>query len=198
MDIRKAIFRMDGLVQPHFCEEAVKFIDFENKEQMGVGSFEQNRIDDQIRNVEGFSLNDNLDKNCPDLRQVVSKKILFLKIKEVLKVPFMNYGIRFKNLDQKSFLNQVDCLKYGVNGKYDLHVDRGHDSQQRNLTCIINLNDDYEGGEFVFFNPETNEEYFKEKLGKGSIIIFPSNFLFPHSVKPITKGTRYSFVCWLS
>jgi len=31
----------------------------------------------------------------------------------------------------------------------------------------------------------------------GEMIIFPSNFLFPHEIKPIKKGTRYSFVSWV-
>ena len=28
------------------------------------------------------------------------------------------------------------------------------------------------------------------------LIIWPSNFLFPHSVLPVTKGLRYSVVAW--
>ena len=32
---------------------------------------------------------------------------------------------------------------------------------------------------------------------KGSAIIFPSNFMFPHEVNRIEKGTRYSIVTWL-
>jgi len=35
------------------------------------------------------------------------------------------------------------------------------------------------------------------KLSKGSIVFFPSNFMYPHSIEPITKGTRYSIVAWL-
>ena len=58
------------------------------------------------------------------------------------------------------------------------------------LTIIIMLNDDYDGGEFQvsnsFFSPS-----------KGSSIIFPSNFMYPHSVDKITKGTRWSIVTWL-
>ena len=33
--------------------------------------------------------------------------------------------------------------------------------------------------------------------GAGSGIIFPSNFMFPHEVKPVTKGERWSLVSWL-
>jgi predicted 2-oxoglutarate/Fe(II)-dependent dioxygenase YbiX len=61
----------------------------------------------------------------------------------------------------------------------------------------MNLNDDYEGGDVVF-----GDQRFKEikriSLKKGSLLAFPSNFLYPHMIEPITKGTRYSIVAWLS
>jgi predicted 2-oxoglutarate/Fe(II)-dependent dioxygenase YbiX len=34
------------------------------------------------------------------------------------------------------------------------------------------------------------------KFKAGDLIIFPSIFLYPHLVKPVKKGTRYSFVSW--
>ena len=55
---------------------------------------------------------------------------------------------------------------------------------------MLFLNDNYKGGQFiisdVLYKPE-----------QGSAIIFPSNFMFPHEVKTIKKGTRYSIVTWL-
>ena len=53
----------------------------------------------------------------------------------------------------------------------------------------IILNNDYEGGEFEFFN---NKNKIKEKA--GTILVFPSYMV--HKVNPITKGTRYSLVAW--
>ena len=38
----------------------------------------------------------------------------------------------------------------------------------------------------------------KVNLNTGDLIIFPSNFMYPHSVEPIISGTRYSIVCWFS
>jgi len=32
---------------------------------------------------------------------------------------------------------------------------------------------------------------------KSSALIFPSNFMFPHEAKVVTKGTRWSIVTWL-
>ena len=37
----------------------------------------------------------------------------------------------------------------------------------------------------------------KIDLSKGDIIIFPSNFMYPHKVEPVTKGTRYSYISWI-
>ena len=36
----------------------------------------------------------------------------------------------------------------------------------------------------------------KINLNQGDILIFPSVFLYPHKVEPVTKGARYSFVSW--
>lgn len=58
------------------------------------------------------------------------------------------------------------------------------------LSIVGLLNDDYEGGEFVFFQD------YKITLSKGDILIFPSIFIFPHRVEKVLKGTRYSFVSW--
>lgn len=59
------------------------------------------------------------------------------------------------------------------------------------LSIIGALNDDYEGGELMMFQ---NKPY---KLKAGEIIIFPSNFLYPHKVMPVSKGTRYTYVSWV-
>ena len=60
----------------------------------------------------------------------------------------------------------------------------------------MNLNNEYKGGELIFTDQKDNEIK-KLKLSKGSIVFFPSNFMYPHKISPITKGTRYSVVAWL-
>ena len=57
------------------------------------------------------------------------------------------------------------------------------------ISVVANLNEDYEGSEF----------YCRERkieLKTGDILLFPSNFMYPHEVKETTKGIRYSFVSW--
>ena len=59
------------------------------------------------------------------------------------------------------------------------------------LSIIGILNDDFEGGELIMFENK------KIDTKKGDLLIFPSNFLYPHKVTPVTKGVRYSYVSWV-
>lgn len=81
-------------------------------------------------------------------------------------------------------------LKYEKGGYYHSHTDSG--VINRSLSVIITLNDDYEGGELCFFNGE-----YVISPKKNRMIAFPSSFMFPHEVKEVTAGTRYSIACWL-
>ena len=57
------------------------------------------------------------------------------------------------------------------------------------LSIVGALNDDFEGGEFICRGKVID-------LKKGDVLIFPSCFMYPHEVREITSGTRYSFVMW--
>ena len=59
------------------------------------------------------------------------------------------------------------------------------------LSIVCVLNNNYKGGEFIMFDG------YEIKFKPGDLIIFPSIFLYPHLVKPVKKGTRYSFVSWV-
>jgi len=39
---------------------------------------------------------------------------------------------------------------------------------------------------------------FKYKIIKGRVIMFPSNFMYPHTVNNVEKGCRYSIVSWIN
>jgi len=60
----------------------------------------------------------------------------------------------------------------------------------------MNLNNNYKGGDLIFTD-QKEKQIKRLKLDRGSIVFFPSNFMYPHINEPITKGTRYSVVAWL-
>lgn len=96
----------------------------------------------------------------------------------------------------KEFYLDIDILKYEETGFYSFHVDSGP-TTPRELTFIFLLNNDYEGGQLCFANPATNEEIGHIEVVPNRLIIWPSNFLYPHGVKPVTKGKRFSIVAWV-
>ncbi len=81
-----------------------------------------------------------------------------------------------------------------VGDYYKEHRDDGKKQSANNVvvTVSICLNEEYEGGDFTFF-----KETVTKTLKKGDVLMFPSNFLFPHGVQEITKGTRYQLLTWL-
>lgn len=83
-----------------------------------------------------------------------------------------------------------ELLRYKIGQFYTVHTD-SYKEQPRAVSCSFALNNDYEGGEFAFFDREL-----VYKLKKGSCIMFPSNFMYPHEIMPVTSGTRYSIVTW--
>ena len=92
--------------------------------------------------------------------------------------------------------SHVRFNKYAENKKMALHADHIHsmfDGERKGipiLSVLGVLNDDYEGGEFIMF------EDFEIKLEQGDLLIFPSNFLYPHRVEPVKEGVRYSYISW--
>jgi len=81
-------------------------------------------------------------------------------------------------------------LRYNEGQFYTQHTD-SFLQQPRLISCSFMINDDYEGGEFAFFDRELNY-----KLNKGDVLMFPSTFMYPHEVMPVVEGTRYSIITW--
>lgn len=88
----------------------------------------------------------------------------------------------------------IEVLKYENTGFYTWHTDHFAEVP-RTLSCILLLNNDYEGGNLCFRNPDGSGEW-EVEVKPNRMIIWPSNFLYPHTVKPVTKGIRYSVVAW--
>ena len=93
------------------------------------------------------------------------------------------------------FNTHVRFNKYSIGEGIEKHVDHIHalfNSRPSGipvLSLVGCLNDDYEGGVFHLCDSPVD-------IKAGEFIIFPSIFLYPHYVTPVTKGTRYSWVSW--
>ena len=117
-------------------------------------------------------------------------------IHSCIRNAFDVYKLKF---NPQSFVTRhtiVRFNRYKVSTNMAPHVDHIHsifDGNEKGipiLSIVGVLNDDYEGGEFIF-----NGDY-EVKLKAGDILMFPSNFLYEHEVRGVTNGRRVSFVAW--
>lgn len=111
------------------------------------------------------------------------------KLFKLFNTQLRDYISRFKHLTIENDSGYT-MLRYQSGGEYIEHVDHGTKTN-RSVTAILGLNDDYAGGELHFWGGK-----FKIKVEAGSVIFFPSSFLYPHRVCPVESGTRYSIVTW--
>ena len=180
MDHTEAIVELKNIVDPQLVSKVVPLINKKAKHKLKLAEV----VDTSIRNVNGYSLT----------FKTPTSLFYFNLIKKEIERLFFHYKIKFPKLSS-DMISQIELLKYDIGGKYEVHVDQ-YTGGPRHLSVIINLNDDYEGGDLIFMG-QKNEEIKRLKLGKRSVVFFPSNFMYPHRIEPITKGTRYSIVAWL-
>lgn len=90
-----------------------------------------------------------------------------------------------------SWHDSYSILKYGVGQKFVDHID-DHPDFHRRVSTLYYINDDYLGGEINF--PRFN---LSVKPKANQMIIFPSTYVYNHSVSPVIEGTRYAVVSWL-
>ena len=184
MDFTKAIHQIDGAVSKDICSFIIKYMDSTCLEKakllVGTESIEIKKH----RDVYNYGLRPNNNKDKPYI-----KVILDVMQKELTK--YMNTFSYLKELRVQG----IELLKYEMGHFYLTHIDSFY-TVNRQVSFIINLNDDYEGGNIIFKHPTGRHTQKIFDLKSGDLIIFPSNFMYPHEVRPVTKGTRYSIVSW--
>ena len=136
-----------------------------------------------------------------ELDVIDSTPIQFKSLFKYLSIALQNYQKKYSILRGKenaswiSRISHVRFNRYKVGTKMRAHRDHIHslfDGKLKGipiLSFVGLLNDKYEGGEFMCREKEI-------KLRRGDILLFPSNFMYPHGVEEITKGRRHSFVSW--
>ncbi len=103
----------------------------------------------------------------------------------------------------------MQITRYRKGGFYSFHRDGNGDhlstynnpknafmhGHVRKLSMSVVLNDNFEGGAFEFASYGKEECVITPiEASAGSVIMFPSTM--EHRVAPVTKGIRYSVVCW--
>ena len=113
-----------------------------------------------------------------------------------LSVKYYNDFIGSEKVSQVTCFSPVRFNRYQKGQTMRIHCDHiktlfeGEVKGIPVLSIIINFNDDYKGGDLIFWDD------YKVDLGEGDVVVFPSLFLFPHRIEEVTENIRYSGVAW--
>jgi predicted 2-oxoglutarate/Fe(II)-dependent dioxygenase YbiX len=56
----------------------------------------------------------------------------------------------------------------------------------------MSMNNGFEGGQVALFDREL-----MYSLDCGDVLMFPSNFMYPHEILPVKSGVRFSIITWV-
>lgn len=182
-DLKDYILVLENIIPDKLCDDILN--EYKNSKEWEDAFLVKNIVSKEIRNCVRIqiSLNETIEKN-KNIRKTLDDKVF-----ECAKKGIEKYNKKFSHVNISKD-SGYDLLKYEKGGFYTEHVDLFTEIP-RTISCSFILNNNFKGGEFSFFD---NELIYTIK--KGSAIMFPSNFLYPHSVLPVTEGTRYSIVTW--
>ena len=177
MNVLDLCLKIDQAIPDSICDEFISIFDESDKKQ---------RLDrNGYPNWTNLFVQDLTDHEYYD---VIQQKIE--KQNHIFLNTYQNYiGEHGKYFESHTFEfegGNIKCYESGTEDRYDFHADTSSLlTSRRYLAMIWYLNDDFEGGETVFY-PECSI-----KPQKGSVLIFPPYWMFPHSGKPVWKGKKY-------
>jgi predicted 2-oxoglutarate/Fe(II)-dependent dioxygenase YbiX len=182
-----------NVINDYGTQELIQHIESSSKADLSVFDAQKSNETDQQEWKNDKTIRDTQTVNAGHLMPKIVD--LFRSIVKEIINPF--YGIEV----YQSEIPQL--LSYEVGGHYLPHVDSESPwiapngemiwkkLVDRDLSIVLYLNDDFEGGDFIF--PDLK---IRVKPEPGMLVCFPSNHYYKHGVEPVTRGKRYSIVCW--
>ncbi len=144
-----------------------------------------------------------VNKTIRDTQEVDLSRVVTDKLDAIIETSARSFIDPFFRVQVRDW-ERVQVLHYGVGGHYIPHVDAEtlykdesglelwEKTLDRDLSIVLFLNDDFEGGELDF--PVLDLSI---KPGAGTLVCFPSDHHFVHGVRPVTAGHRYTAVTWM-
>ena len=188
--IEDCMFRINSLVPKDVCEYFVKIFKDNTHKAFTENSY---KFKDKIIKEDNFK--------CLNLSILEKTDSSFKKphdlAKRFISIMITNYVLHIQkkicpSYDNSFFqtTNNIRILRYKVGENIQDHSDvsAGHRG-----SCTLNLNENYEGGEFILQTPMGQ---IAKKLEAGEIALF--QIIYPHGVGNVTDGKRVNIIGWMS
>jgi len=190
-NIEHYFFHKENFLDEKYCENCIN--------ELSMGAWEKHYFYKSATDIKLSPSGDNepeaLPLPFPKNIQEINNFIIQNLHSAILE--YVESFVKFSWFTKWSGYNIIKFLRYYPDQTMSHHWDNIHsifDGERKGipiLSMIGILNDDYEGGELIMFEDK------KIDTKKGDLLIFPSTFLYPHVIAPVTKGVRYSYVSWV-
>jgi predicted 2-oxoglutarate/Fe(II)-dependent dioxygenase YbiX len=183
-------YRINKLIPKDICHKLIETYEKYSKLSTQEESYKYEDKEIKPDNYKSLNLS-RINNPNKDIENALNISKMYLSIMITNYVLYIQKNIcpTFDNTSMcKS--NNIRIIKYKEGECIKDHSDI---SGSTRASCTLNLNEDYEGGEFRFFNGQIKESF---KTGDG--MIFPAELVWIHGTEPVTKGTRYCINCFLS
>tara|TARA_R110000824_G_scaffold179290_1_gene359471 strand:- start:14 stop:622 length:609 start_codon:yes stop_codon:yes gene_type:complete len=189
------IYRLNGLVPKKACdyfistiENNIKLAISESSLKYGGENHGKNVTDDYAALPLHLLLDNKEIKAAYDLACVY------------LETALLNYVSHLKKnvcstilKSQYNYPSDVRILRYQKGNQILDHTDASNEGRPIYASCTLNLNNDYTGGDFSFFNGKHFETF-----NTGDTMVFPASPMWIHGTQPIISGTRYCINAFIS
>lgn len=183
------IMIIEDLFDSEFCERVSNYMK-DHPEKEYRNNFQDTK-NFRLRNVTLFSPNyiNNSTSEWREMYEYILDTIFERGVKEYInkiRSAYWSFGDDLEIVDSSALIyREGDDFKY----HYDQYVEAS--SFNKIFAASLQLNDGYEGGEFDF--PCIGKSF---RLKPGSVIIFPTTWMFYHGIKPVTFGVRHAIITW--
>jgi hypothetical protein len=184
------LFMFENYLDSGYVKDLVAYADQREGEPLMVIDNEASTPDNIVRVADQRRITERVDlgERRPEIRELVKNIFVDLADKCI--------GC---TLD---WFEAPDLMRYHEGGYYVRHADSENMDVKtktwskvidRDLSLLIYLNDDFEGGELSFY--KFNYQVWPRA---GGVAMFPSDHRYLHQAEKVTKGRRYAIVSWAS
>lgn len=153
------------------------------------------RQDNSIRTSTGTSMKENNSATML-LHEKINTALLLYRDKLLQYDMVIDRYPVIGGYDTSSFREEIQILEYTKEQKYNWHYDTCTDPNSkfynRQISLVLYLKDNFEGGATKF--KMLPKKDFRPKAGRG--LFFPSNWCFAHCSTPVELGKKRVAVTW--
>ena len=191
LKIKDLIFRQNNLVPKDKCKYFIDIFEKYKDKSHNEISLKYIEGEQNYHKTDNYKcLNLSTLYEIEDIKKTADLASFYISLVILNYVNFLKINISKSITDR--YINKTSNIRILKYNEGDQIIDHLDVSPRIRGSCTLNLNENYEGGEFTFFSGK-HIETFKT----GDAMIFPAEPIWIHGTKPIIKGTRYAINCHL-